>query len=392
MEQKSKFIVIGLAGFALICLFLFIQAVSTKESLVQENQSLKNELATVSNKLKRMEGEINSSRNRISSLTADLERAVQEKRDIEGQIESLQREREELVDRLKRRPEPQPEPQIIQQAAPQAADAYWAGILKSKTSLELQLENLRNELRNAQTTNERLAREKSSLELELTNLNNDREELRRQLEYNQKVTDGITQEIVRERNDKMKMSNNLKSIKGENTVLMRQVKTLDSRKSELEKRVESLQQENAAFQKRFTEMEAMLTDRLTQIDALKNKLDDASAAGAGEAAGKEKKDGPVELAPIVVRPQPEKAQKALQGQEEPSSSEALGKILAVNRDNNFVVINLGRDAGINTGDVFKITRDDKDIGRIEVIQVRREISACDIKSENVPIKIGDKVR
>jgi hypothetical protein len=69
-----------------------------------------------------------------------------------------------------------------------------------------------------------------------------------------------------------------------------------------------------------------------------------------------------------------------------------GKILSVDRDNNFVVIDLGIDVGIKIGDTFQVYRGDRIIATIEVIQARRGIAACDIKKEYLSIIAGDTVR
>jgi hypothetical protein len=70
----------------------------------------------------------------------------------------------------------------------------------------------------------------------------------------------------------------------------------------------------------------------------------------------------------------------------------VGRILSTDLANNFVVIDLGEDAGVSMGDVFKVSRDGEEIGSIEVIQVRNTISACDIKKKTTTFKIGDTVK
>ena len=57
-----------------------------------------------------------------------------------------------------------------------------------------------------------------------------------------------------------------------------------------------------------------------------------------------------------------------------------------------MIIDLGQDAGIKMGDTFKVYKQGKAIGTIEVVQVRQTISACDIKEEITAIEAGDTVR
>jgi hypothetical protein len=71
-----------------------------------------------------------------------------------------------------------------------------------------------------------------------------------------------------------------------------------------------------------------------------------------------------------------------------------GRILKVNKEYDFVVIDLGRQTGASEGMAFDVFRqgEDEPLGRIEAIQVRSQISACDILQVDRPFKIGDIVR
>ena len=69
-----------------------------------------------------------------------------------------------------------------------------------------------------------------------------------------------------------------------------------------------------------------------------------------------------------------------------------GKVLAVNKDNNFIVIDMGESSGVKVGDSFQVFREGQSIAAIEAIQVRRDIAACDIRRQNAMPKIGDMVQ
>ena len=75
----------------------------------------------------------------------------------------------------------------------------------------------------------------------------------------------------------------------------------------------------------------------------------------------------VELPPIVVKPGA------------PGLKELRGEIIAVNREEKFVVIDIGESSGLRPGVLLKIIRGDKEVGSAEVIETRKEISAADIK-------------
>jgi chromosome segregation ATPase len=382
MERKTKFIVLGLAGLSVIFVFLYIQTLGSKQLVLRERDDLKKENITLVGKLDKLRENIRDYENKIGLLNNDLDKVSRENQELERKFELASKERAELVERLKSRPA-----QAAQSQAPPDTDAYWAGILKEKTDLELQLGNLRGELRTAQITNEELQREKSVVELDVNSLKRDNEDLKRQLEYNQKVMDSVSQELVREKNDKIKIQDTFKLIKNENTLLMRQLKSLNERKVNLEKKLQGLQEKNEALERKFTEMQTMLTDKISKIDDLKDRLDTIRSGSADKAEAPQEKKESVELPAIVVRPQQTETPSA-----EAPAGALTGKILAVNKDTNFVIIDLGEEAGIKIGDSFQVYREAKPIASIVVIQTRRNIAACDIKKETTPIKVGDTIR
>jgi len=185
-------------------------------------------------------------------------------------------------------------------------------------------------------------------------------------------------------NDREQLQDNLKTIRAQNDVLLQQLKSLAGRKEALDKKVQNLQEVKSTVQKRLNEMEAMLTDRISKIASLRNELD-VIKSGQAEDAGKVAKES-VELPAIVVRSTLATVKEKAQIQVFP------GKILAVNLDSNFVIIDLGSSAGANVGKVFNVYRQASQIGSISVIQARANISACDIKRMSTPLRIGDSIK
>lgn len=386
MENRVKFIIIGLIGILAISLFIAFQNYATKETLLKEKDRLSKENESLVAKVERAMRELRVSQEKVGSVNKELDRVSQEKERIERQYELIKKREGELMERLKS----QPAAALVKptlESLPPTQDAYWAGILKAKTDLEFQLGNLRSELKNMQIRNEQLQREKSSLGLDINNLGRDNEDLKRQLEYNQKLMDSITQELVREKNDKIKIQETFKAIKNENVVLTRQLKSLNSRKVELEEKLQKLQDDKDALDRRITEIETTFSNKISKIKELKEQLDVIYSIGRQTEQPEEKSEqkGSVELPPIVVRPQTETASGV-------TATSLTGKILAVNRDNNFVIIDLGENSGIKVGDTFRVYRQDESIATIETIQIRKSIAACDIKKETKPIATGDTVR
>ncbi|MDP2831441.1 MAG: hypothetical protein Q8O02_04265 [Candidatus Omnitrophota bacterium] len=389
MEAKIKFIIIGLIGFCMICLFIFLQAASQQQRLLRENNDLKTENTVLVSKAGKLENDLRETQSKLGSLNAQRDRGIEELNELQEKFESVSRVRDELIEKLKKNSQPQvfasvPQPVQPQASVPQNTDAYWGTVVRAKTDLEMRLSSIQVELRNLQANNESLLKEKSILEININSLRNDKNDLLRQLDYNQKLLDSISQEVVRERNDKVAIQDNLKTIRNQSSILSRQLKSLISRKNILDKKVQNLQEGKSTAEKRLNEMEAMLADRISKIDDLKVELN-AVRNGRTLDIDKELKDS-VELPAIVVHSVSSKERGKAQIQE------SFGKILAVNLESNFVVIDLGSSSGVKIGDVFNVYRNARFIGAIGVIQIRASISACDIKKMNIPFKTGDYVK
>ena len=277
MDQKMKFIIIGLVGFSAICLFLFFQTTSQRQALLRETSDLKAENTTLLNKIDQLENDLKQNQGKTDSLKAERDKVVQEFKDLQAKFDLLSKSRDELM---------------------------------------------------------------------------------------------------RERNDNLAIQDSLKTVKAENDALNVQLKSLSSRKETLDKKVDGFLEEKSKMAKRLSEMEAMLTDKTFQINSLKNELDALKGGRAAPVLEQERGEA-VELPAIVVRSSPIPA--------------FTGKILAVNTESNFVVINLGVSSGVKVGDEFNVWRAGKSIGSITVIQARDSISACDIKRVSTALKVGDNI-
>jgi len=291
MEQKTKFIIIGLIGFSVVCLFLFMQATNQQQTLLRESNDLKSQNTTLLSKVNQLENDLRGNQNKIDSLQ----------------------------------------------------------------------------------------REKSVLETDINSLRSEKKDLLEQLDHNQKLLDSLSQEVARVKNDKAGM----KMLKDENDVLIRQLKSLSSRKMILDQKVQSLQEAKSTLEKRLNEMNTMLTDRASLHDSLKRESDTPLKSGSPAVVLDKKRDS-VELPAIIVRSSP--------SSQKPEAQVFSGKILAVNADNNFVIIDLGASSGVKIGDTFNVYRAQKSIGSLAVIQIRDNISACDIKRTSAPLKIGDNIK
>ena len=78
---------------------------------------------------------------------------------------------------------------------------------------------------------------------------------------------------------------------------------------------------------------------------------------------------------------------------EEEAFELEGHIITVNDKHRFVIIDIGRDSGVQMGMPFDVYRRGKKVGKIEVIETRENIAACDIKEMKVRrLKVNDTAR
>jgi chromosome segregation ATPase len=410
MEQKARFILFGLVGIIIVSFVFLAQTMNAKQQVERERDGLAKEKSMLEGKVESLEVRVRESDKKVASLNSDLRKVSQEKEDLQSKYDLANRAKEELVEKLKETRSSISVSQVRPAAAvPETNDAYWGSILQAKLNLEMQITKVRSELKATLITNEQLQREKSSLELGLNSLKRENEDSKRQMEYNKKtlerqmefdkkelekkledtkrIMDRISQDLVTEKNDKMKIQESFKVVKNENTALIRQIENLNSRKIDLEQRLKQIQEDKVSLERKFHDMEAVLNDNITQVSALKNKLEARPEGVAQKQQAPVSKGGSVELPAIVVRPQG----TGLALSRQPAAG-SVGQVLAINKEGNFVIINMGEDAGVKVGDMFSVYREGQRIATLEVIRPSKSVTACDIKKQALPIRIGDFVK
>ena len=396
MQNKIKFIIIAVAAALLISIVTNIQTYMAKKEVERQRDTLKDENAALQKKIdkamednKRLDSKLSLLTKDYEKLTADMGVVAAAKEDLQKQLDIVRKEKDELAEKIKTLSSE--EVGLVKPSAVNAmADSYWAGILKKKADLELQVENLKNELNKIRLSSAQLQTEKGDLELEVNNYTRQNDDLKRQIEYigsNQKSIDGLTQDLVREKNDKFQIQNQFSLVKGENNLLRRQLKSMGKRNISLEKRIVELQGKNKNIEDSFAKVESLLKEQMLKMSNLKGQLEvekDAVQNAGAEEGRKTSGSDSVELPPIVVSPRNDAGQLG--------SVTVLGKVISLDRENNFAIVDLGENAGIKKGDTFQVFRDNRPIADITVMEVRHNISACDIKKETTPIAVGDKVK
>ncbi|MBN1913685.1 MAG: hypothetical protein JW788_04725 [Candidatus Omnitrophica bacterium] len=239
------------------------------------------------------------------------------------------------------------------------------------SSLEVALEDIRFKERAAQGKVEEYQGIVSGLELKL--------------KTSQEEVDKLSVELNQEKSSKEEALNQLEQLRAE----LAQQKNM---KEELEQRVKKEKEESQNIRNRVKELEDKRLRLEERIKELESELEQA-------------KDRGVELGTVVVTPEiKEEEPAAEQGpaleQAAPAVSKETqkilpqeGKVLVINKDYNFVVVNLGQRDGIRIGDVFSVYSKNQYIGDIKVEKIHDSMSAAAFLSEDTKdrIKEGDKV-
>ncbi|MFH1269751.1 MAG: hypothetical protein ABIH75_01655 [Candidatus Omnitrophota bacterium] len=289
----------------------------------------------------------------------------------------------------------------------------------AKKALEQERDGLRSENTVLSRKIDEIAAERKQLEGKANALSNDltkayqeKDDIQKQYNLTAKERDGLADtskfwqenakklrvDLANITDEKRKLEGNLASdlspLKEENDKLKKELDDLKSVKGKLEAELWQFIGKNSDFEDKLSQIDSFLRQRLSQAEyaTLKAQINGIISSGIPGAQGAAPAEESIELPPIVVKPRAEAETPLGWLAKKRVSGNPTGTILDVNRENGFVIIDLGQDAGTKVGDIFKVYKEGNPIAALQVIQVRQNISACDIKEESTPIKPGDIVR
>ncbi len=358
-----------------------------------ENKNLQDQLASVKKekddltaKIANVGGDLDEMGNKIKGLTTERD-------DLKKRFDAIQTERDQLAQKLTEKGKSSPDAGNQQAAAgegttsdvtrPTSGDDedYWAKVLKDKAALQMELDKTKDDLSKSALEISDLKKQNSDLDLEISKLKKDKEAIAREIKYGNDLAKNLSIELARAQNEKQFMSERMEKINDENNNLHQQLKNLTSTKIALEKSIVQLQGDKKQVEGKLMENEGVIQTRIDQIYQLKDSLEKDF-----KPASKNPKTGDIDLSPIIVK----SGNAAVNEVKAPAALK--GNIISVNEDNNFVIVNLGEDSGISIGDKLNVYHGADYIAGLEVIQVRKDISAADIKNKMTKIQVGDSVR
>jgi len=402
------------------------------QKLQQENADFDKRIADKDREKEQIQSSYDELKRKTDDLTAEAEQANKDRDDWKSRLETIRKERDELMTKLQNQPEKivyRDKPaeaapaDSMNEAAPAAApvatedmsnppatgtpqgDEYWAKILRLKAKLEVELEKAKSDLDKSALQVADLKKQNSDLTLQIKDLNNDKIEIERRLtnekkrlednysrekqDLLRKIKDGedlagnLSMEVARSRGDQKSANEFGAKVKQDNEQMQQQVRQLAATKVALEKTVARLRQEKDDMSKRLADTEGVIQNRINEIWQIKQTLDQKIVQ-----MNQAKTDKEVELPPIIVNGSGNQSSGMSSAQPVMQNH----KIISINAKNNFVIIDYGQADGSNIGRIFKAYRGNQEIATLEVIQVRRDISAADIKDQKTNLQVGDQVR
>lgn len=261
---------------------------------------------------------------------------------------------------------------------------YWASLLKEKASLEIKVEQLHTNLSEKSIEIVEIRQKNSNMQIELDRFKHESAKLAEEIRYKGDLINNLSLELARTKNDKKFTSERIGKLNEENTELRQNLKQLVSAKGSLEKSIVRLTQDKNKVEKELGKSESLIQSKIDEIWEIKDSLDRTFQESAKASSSSKE----VELPPIVVSSGGHSTNFNT-GASEPGF---FGKVVSLNKENNFVILDIGESSGIQLGDMVSVYRDSKYIARLEIIQVRKDICAADVKDQWSQIRVGDIVR
>ena len=220
---------------------------------------------------------------------------------------------------------------------------------------------------------QRLARER-----ELLMAKSENEDLQQRLTQTRAAKEQAEGDLARTKDE---LAHNLQALEEERKAKDTLAKSVEDRQREIDRLAKEMDQ--------FRTERLALTQQVTQLqqerDGLKSKVGELEQA---------KSDLDTKITELSQHPSVELDRVVVSGSGGIAGSSALsGQVLVVNRDYDFIVMNLGRNHGLNIGQEFQVSRDSNVLARVKVEKVYDELSAAAIlpNSNKDAIREGDAV-
>ena len=220
--------------------------------------------------------------------------------------------------------------------------------------------------------------------------------LQDQLDNLQKVQRDLKTKLEVSKKEAVELDSQLKDSKAQIETLTGELDTEKKAKSDTMTEMDGVKAELEAQKAKKADLEGQLSAAQAEIAKAAAALKDVQGKKIDlEAKVKdlEAKAQKVELGTINVGAEGEQNGDPQMAPAQPAAAGLEGKILVVNKEYNFAVINIGTKENVNINDVFGVYSQGKYIGDLKVEKVHEAMSAANFVTTGIKDKIneGDKV-
>lgn len=353
------------------------QLLEDNQELEQVNNSLQEDKNNLQQRYQEARQAQRQLDQKLQAVNQQLSQIEEERSNLQQRYQQVSEERDELAQKLKQQPQ-QGMQARSRSVSSGKGDDYWADFVQKKAELEAKVDNLRSEILDTQSQVAQLKKENKELSLKVDQVKKEKERLAQEIKTKQRALRVMSMDLVAEREDRGQAVSEVKKLRNENTSLKRELIVANKQKGNLQDNLKQTLEKKNALEDKISDAENMLREKSLAFRELQTDLTQTIKEGKQIVAGE---SGSVELPPIIVKP------------ESPGLKGLRGEIIAVNPQEEFVVLDLGEASGINPGVLLKVMRGDREIATLEVIETRQNISAADIRESlgGFDIKEGDVV-
>jgi predicted RNase H-like nuclease (RuvC/YqgF family) len=220
--------------------------------------------------------------------------------------------------------------------------------------------------------NSELSSQILQLQTAKNNLQKERDEIKNQIAGVQSELDSLKQEA-------RQLEDEIGSEKSKRQAVEAKLKSKDSEITNLQSKINDYETNLSGLKNKYSGLEAEneeLLNKLNQIRLAKKALEAKISSGNVISSDDEEE---VELGTVIV-----KADEMISD----------GRVLVVNKEFNFIVIDLGEQNGVGVGTQFGVYRDGELLAKVEVEQVYKDMSSAKILAEdlNGEIQEDDEVK
>jgi predicted RNase H-like nuclease (RuvC/YqgF family) len=187
-----------------------------------------------------------------------------------------------------------------------------------------------------------------------------------------------------QKSENKKLSLAYEELGGQNQKLAGEIKQaeekLTAERTRAEEMVKALDQEKTGkgrLEEAFNQLKTDYQKLSQELEIMQQKYQDSSSRIATGTNAPQPLKTEIELPPVIVR----------------SGAPGTGKVLVLNRDFNFIVVDMGVQEGLAKGEFLFVTRASKPVARVQAEKVYDHFSACAIveESKTSSLREGDSV-